>query len=270
MTLPRLLRSGSTEERRLLRSALGDAPSSVLRHKLMLSVGVSAVVAAESASALAASLTQPTAIHRGASLWTAGKLAVLVKWVGIASLALTAGTGAGFAAGSSWKGHTARPEPVVSARQAVARAHDARNHARNESGDHARSFDRISEDVAVAPAAATLPLPPPRAPIAAAHARLARDGGAQSPLDVSEEVRLVDAARAALRAGNPSACLRLLNTRQHRFPKGLLGPEAAIVRIEALHSSGECELVRTEGERFLVTHPSGPLAARVRAILDKI
>lgn len=258
MTLPRLLRSGTAEERRLLRSALGDAPSSVLRQKLMLSVGVGAVVAAESANALAASLAQPSALHRGASFWPSGKLAILVKWVGIAGLALTAGAGAGFAAGSRWMGHTVRSEPqsMASEGQAATDANDARSAA------------RISDDVA--PTAATLPLPPPRAPVASAHGRLPREASAQSPLDVSEEVRLVDAARAALRVGDPSTCLRLLNTRQHRFPKGLLGPEAAIVRIEALHSSGERELVRAEGERFLVRHPSGPLATRVRAILDQI
>lgn len=259
MTSPRLLQAGTAQERRLLRSALGDAPAVELRQKLLLSVGVSATVAAESASALAGTQVRPsTSVGPLASLWPPlGKVGtVLVNWIGIAGLALTAGTGAGFAAGTAWNHRVLGPESASPTGPA------------NALNDEARPAPRGAEQAPVARTDATLPLPPPRVPVVAAHGRSLRDVSARESQDFAEEVRLVDASRAALRAGDTSKCLRLLVDRQRRFPKGVLGPEAAIIRIEALHAAGNRALVRTEGERFLVQHPSGPLAARVRSILE--
>lgn len=258
MTLPRLLQAGTAQERRLLRSALGDAPTVELRQKLLLSVGVSAALAAESASALAGPQVRPsTSLGRLASLWPPGKVGtVLVNWIGIAGLALTVGTGAGFAAGTAWNHRVLGPESASPMGPA------------NALNDDARPAPRGAEQAPVARTDATLPLPPPRVPAVAAQGRSLRDVSARESQNFTEEVRLVDASRAALRAGDTSKCLRLLVDRQRRFPKGVLGPEAAIVRIEALHAAGNRALVRTEGERFLVQHPSGPLAARVRSILE--
>jgi hypothetical protein len=89
-------------------------------------------------------------------------------------------------------------------------------------------------------------------------------------LDVAEEVRLVDAARAAMRTGNAQHCLELLTERQRQFPNGVLVPEAAMLRVLALRQSGQIAAAQREGQRFLLAHSSGPLATNVRSVLSAI
>jgi hypothetical protein len=84
---------------------------------------------------------------------------------------------------------------------------------------------------------------------------------------LAEEMSLLQAARASLRAGNPGLALRELDRYARTFPHGLLQPESIVLRIEAQFARGD----RAEGQalarQFLETFPRSPLAPRVRDLL---
>jgi len=261
MTLPRLLNQGTSEERRLLRAARSDGPSATLRAQVLFSVSVGTLLTTESATSHAALSSGAT--HSIASTATAtgtvasAGIAVMVKWVGIAGVALLAGTGAGFVAGSTWS-EKMRPSTTAHHGEIVLGRHDSALRRETSPVAASPSVDPIAQ------AAATLPLPPPRVPVAAPRSQ--RDT-TPTEFGVADEVRLIDDARVALRSGDTAKCLRLLAERRHRFANGVLTPEAALLRIEALSLSGQQQAARREGLRFLSQYPTGPLSGRVRGLL---
>lgn len=64
--------------------------------------------------------------------------------------------------------------------------------------------------------------------------------------------------------------LRLLDAYGQQFPRGHLGPEARVLRIEALAKSGKTEQAAGLAREVLKTDPSGPHAERVRSVLSEI
>jgi hypothetical protein len=84
---------------------------------------------------------------------------------------------------------------------------------------------------------------------------------------LAREVAALDRARAAALAHQPLRVIALLDAYQHEFPNGALGPEAQVLRIEALAGSGQLEKARTLAQKLLAADPTGPLADRVRALV---
>jgi hypothetical protein len=82
--------------------------------------------------------------------------------------------------------------------------------------------------------------------------------------ELGDEIRLIDRARGALRAGAPELALEELNRYFARHSRGTLEPEAAVLRIEALQQSGRRDDAKSAARHFLRRHPEGPLADRVR------
>jgi outer membrane protein assembly factor BamD (BamD/ComL family) len=74
-------------------------------------------------------------------------------------------------------------------------------------------------------------------------------------------------ARKALARHDAAAALSALDDYQHRFPRGLLAPEAAVLRIDALAQRGSMGEARSLAKRFLAAHPASPHADHVRSIL---
>lgn len=262
MTLPRLMHEGTAAERRLLRAARTDGPSSRLREQVLLSVSVGTLITMGTSTSQAA-LSSSSAPQSAAAMTgglASGGIAVLVKWIGIAGVALMAGTSAGFAAGTAWADRTRADGMIHPLEPGVTVPGLAQNY-------EAVPVTVPPSSEPMAQAAATLPLPPPRVP-GATVARTQRDT-TSSALDVADEVHLIDEARVALRTGDASRCLRLTAERRQRFPNGVLSPEAALLRIEALTLSGQSELAQREGHRFLLQYPTGPLSGRVRVLLGR-
>ena len=81
---------------------------------------------------------------------------------------------------------------------------------------------------------------------------------------LSEEVAALDAAQTALQAGSPGRALRLLDAHAARFPRGRLGLEAEVVRIQALARAGNRAAAAARARGFLERHPNSVLAPRVR------
>ena len=118
----------------------------------------------------------------------------------------------------------------------------------------------VSPTKAPEPPRVALPAKTPEPP----HASPAR------PPTLSDEVGLLDAALAALRARDPRRALAALDTYDARFPAGKLAPEAMVARIEATHAVGNAGRTRELAAKFLATHARSPLAQRVREIVRSL
>lgn len=93
-----------------------------------------------------------------------------------------------------------------------------------------------------------------------------RRARAESTGDLAAELATIEAARAALLAGDPAEALARLAEHARRFPRGALVEEAAAAQIEALCQSGARARARGEAEAFARRWPGSSLAARVGAL----
>ncbi len=92
------------------------------------------------------------------------------------------------------------------------------------------------------------------------------DSAQQASL-LREESQLVERARAALRGGDPSQALLLLETARTRFPNGVLEQERQALTIEALANTGHEADAGRRAAVFLKTYPGSPHADHVRTFL---
>jgi len=84
---------------------------------------------------------------------------------------------------------------------------------------------------------------------------------------LARELAAVDAARTAVANRQPRRALALLDAYARSFPEAHLGPEAEILRIDALAQSGRVVAARAHAEAFVRLHPGSVLAARARRYL---
>ena len=107
-------------------------------------------------------------------------------------------------------------------------------------------------------------------PRGASRAKAERPGpGASSTSTestIDEEMRLMNAAQAALRGNDPQRALQLLREHAAAFPAGKLTSAREVTRMLALCQSGRGEQARVEADRFLSQHPGSPFADRVKKI----
>jgi outer membrane protein assembly factor BamD (BamD/ComL family) len=82
------------------------------------------------------------------------------------------------------------------------------------------------------------------------------------------ELALLDGAKSALAANDPSEALAKLNQHDREYAKGgQLGDEATMLRIEALRAKGDQTAARAVAKRFLATHPGTTYEDRVTTLL---
>ncbi len=115
----------------------------------------------------------------------------------------------------------------------------------------------------------------PAPPIAAATAdaprstpRAHRHRLAAAPADLTAEIALLDAARAALSGGDQARALELLRRYDTDFPSGALRPESTALQVEALARLGRTGAARALGRAFIAAHRDSPLVARVQRVLE--
>ena len=84
-----------------------------------------------------------------------------------------------------------------------------------------------------------------------------------------DEIRILDRARSALHSRTPHQALQELAQYFNAHPSGMLEPEAAVLRIEALREDGDRVQSAAASREFLARHPDGPLADRVRRLAEK-
>lgn len=93
------------------------------------------------------------------------------------------------------------------------------------------------------------------------------DRGLRPADSITQELSQIEAARGALRSGDPARSLRLLSEYSQQHPKGSLRTEATVLRIEALSASGDHAAASRLGKQFLAQSPNGPYARRIRSLL---
>ncbi len=94
-------------------------------------------------------------------------------------------------------------------------------------------------------------------------------GTATAASTLMEEIRLLDRVRDAMSVGAPRRALAEIQGYDQRYPRGALGPEATVLRIEALDQAGDSQSARALGRQFLAQHPKNPLVNRVARIVQR-
>ena len=82
---------------------------------------------------------------------------------------------------------------------------------------------------------------------------------------LAEEVELLRAAQQALRSGNPSGALQLLDELARKHPEGALLEEREAARVLAQCASGRSASATKAARVFLKAHPRSAYAGRVRS-----
>lgn len=261
----RLLEIGNDEDLALLRSAKDDAPNRGAQMRTLAALGVASSVMAASASTAAATTT-------GFSL---------VKWIGI-GLAGTALIGGGAVVADRMMTDGA---PAPQAQLEAPAVVDApapppvERHAAPPVEEPAEEDDEDEQvedaevaEVADAEEAPAEPVVAPKAP-AKSPAAVAPKAKAQArkpaakKSSLAAEVAALDDARSAMEGGNAKKALAALDQHDRKFDKGMLGPEATVLRIEVLIQAGKHAEAAALAQSFLAANPSSPYAARVRTLL---
>jgi hypothetical protein len=115
-----------------------------------------------------------------------------------------------------------------------------------------------------APASAT---PTPRADANADATRLDKPAVPRPAPTLGQELALLQAARAALDAGDGKHALALLDHYARSTQKPRLGDEATVVRLEALSRTGRGAEAAKLAREFVAEHPGSPLVDRARAFI---
>lgn len=268
------------DEKRLLGSARLDVPPRAARRRTLAAMSLAAAVTTTAGTGGAAAATASAGL--------------IVKWTALSALggALVLG-----AAGSltPLMGLAHRP-PAIAPRPAPAASHGDR--LRPEASFPSRVDPEEAQpahsDLQAQPAypdvqAQRDPTPPvpvtpstpgrvwerrveprPSADLPGSPAVLPRDRATLPVADdtLAAEVAALDEARRALAVRDPAHALLSLDAYDHRFELRRLGPEAAVLRIEALIAEGRFGQAHQLGEQLLAAEPEGAHAQHVRSLLS--
>jgi hypothetical protein len=117
---------------------------------------------------------------------------------------------------------------------------------------------RHDDDAGSAPIAASVAAPIAAAPSASAAAPKPRG-------DLTLEREILDAANAALAHGRPADALALAERHAEQWPRGFLGEEREVVRIQALAASGRRDEAQRRATAFRASHPKSMLLPAIDA-----
>jgi hypothetical protein len=238
----RILQADDEFERALLSSAESDAGSNLALKRALAAFSTAALVSTGSVAASAASGATLTAVS-------------VAKWAGIGALV----GGLGMSAASVAVRDAGESRPTA-----------AKVEPRFSATAPPRSQKRDPKPETVSPPA---PLPPaveqPGEQTLSAPARSKATPAPERAGGLDAELAELQPARAALNAQDPHTALLLLDRFQQSFPRAALGPEASVLRLEALVGSGQFESARRLSQRLLQNQPEGPYADRVRALLAR-
>ncbi len=118
----------------------------------------------------------------------------------------------------------------------------------------------------VSPASPASSADAPR-PSAARLPEPAAEPTASEESSVHAELGTLEQARGALSAGEPARALSILDAYSTRYPRGSMGPEATVLRVEALVRAGDPSAAARVGNAFLAGNPHSPYAERIRSLL---
>jgi hypothetical protein len=265
------------EERRLLLSARDDGPTRGSREKMFVALGIGGAAALGTVAATATA-TQLSAA--GPALTSTGVAAALTKAVpggaGISAIAIMKWVGVGAIAGLVTTGSANMVGRAVDAREAsaAARANQAPDERNSRTSAVYAPAALVAPETPAEPAAIEPPEPaappPPAEPAPAAvtqKASLPKLAVNPPAPNVGKEVSTLDRAREALAVGDAPSALEALGQHESEFASGALGPEAELLRIQALIARREHNSAAVMARGFLMKNPKSPHVGRVRALL---
>jgi hypothetical protein len=124
----------------------------------------------------------------------------------------------------------------------------------------------VAELAVAQPEPEVSPLPP--AEPVAARARTAPPAASAAD-DLSEQIRLIEAARAGVAAHSPGAALSALDSYSAKFPRGSFGQEAMVLRIRAVDQAGDSARATALAKSFVARFPKSPHVARLKPIAER-
>lgn len=127
--------------------------------------------------------------------------------------------------------------------------------------------------VAVPSAPPQVPSPSPSAPLAPVARRSPPSAVSLRPAasTLSDEVRAIDRARQLAESDDPEQALSAIDAYEKKYgTQKSLGPEARVVRIEALAKAGKHTEARSLAAEFLSKYPTSPYASRVKKVMTSM
>jgi len=91
---------------------------------------------------------------------------------------------------------------------------------------------------------------------------------APAPARLSEEIALLDRARAQIAAGDGAAATATLARFRRVVPRPMLGDEAAALEVEALARAGAHEAARARLAAFRAARPESPYLVRLARLIE--
>jgi hypothetical protein len=227
----RLLAADATDfERRVLGAAMQTKPSPEASARMAKALGITAATIGTGVGVTTAATNAAAATATA----TAGTTAAS-SWISIGVIVLVV-------AGA-----------VVGARM---RHSDSPRH--NAPTPASAAVPAQAERVAPTEPPTVVPAPPPRAAAPSPRSRVTQTAG-----DLSEQVALLDAARAAVSTGAGQRALEIVRRYQEKYPTGAFRPEATAIRVEALMKVGRTTEAQELAERLIAAHRGTLLARRV-------
>ncbi|HEY5956203.1 MAG TPA: hypothetical protein VIV60_06610 [Polyangiaceae bacterium] len=237
----------------LLRTLRTETPPAHAHARALKSLGIAASAGGAitgSAKAAAASLAEGTS--RSVSAWTATSILKLSFGGGVAAMVAAA--------------IHIMPAPATSAQRVACPA--SVGPLAHESITRLGSTPLASSTVSQFSGTASAPITPARertVPRNTPDPNSTRPAAGSSSL--AREVEWLDKARAANAAHDAARTLQILDGYQLQFSEGILGPEAQLLRVEALVQSGRISEALPLARRMLESAPRGPHAERIIALL---
>jgi hypothetical protein len=242
--------SHSERTRALLRAGRADRPPAGFSERLLVGLGVGVAVSGVSMTAAAGTVSAAASGAASTGSGAAGLALATAKWVAVGVLG-----GGILAGGADLALSPKRVAPVSS------------------SAVQQRQEPKSPSATTLAPPASGSAQPPsaPDAELEASEARAVTSGVAESAERgrLAREVQAIDRARRALAAGNAGRALLELDALERGAMSGVLDREAWILRIEALHMSGQKGRARQLAVRYRETFPNDAHAARLRAVEEE-
>ena len=228
-------------ERKLLNAAANESPSAEQRMRVRQALGLPAVPAA---APLPVNASRRALVAKGAASGLVVVSAALLWFSGI--------------------GRTPELHPVL-AQPSIAVPTAAFPSV--EPASTASAAAPLPQAAPATPSVGDPKSPPKQAARAAtsSSAAAAIDSGA----DLSEQLRLIDAARSAVAAGDAKSASAAISSYTSRFPRGAFGQEAAVLRIETVDLQGNHAQAAALARSFLARHPNSPHVSVVQRIAGR-
>lgn len=230
-------------------------------------LGAGAGIAGASAGAAAGSGVGAGVAGAGATVAKVAGVSFFTKLVGVAAVGLAVTGGAAIARhelGSS----PARPSVSIESTKGLVSATPNAPNAPNAKP----TFDVPAPVIEGTTTSVEGPKAAPEAPEAPKPSPTSKPSStAESPRETTlrDEVVLLDRARAEIARGATNEALATLAKHDATYPRGFLGSEAEVLRIEALVRAGRTPEATSRGEALLAREPNGPHAQRVRTLLGQ-